>query len=80
MIEPIRPLLRSNRASAPSSRSRLAVTTSGACEPWPERRPDLLTRVARAAQSAVRDVREAGDVPLPHLYRGRNFGRSRGNA
>jgi hypothetical protein len=81
MIEPNRPLLRSNRAAAPSSGPRLALATVESGEersdPWPEHRSYLLARVARAAQSAVRAVRESDDVPLPHLYRGRDFGRRR---
>ena len=39
-------------------------------------RPGILRRMARAAQDAVREVREPGDVPLPHLYRGRDYRKS----
>jgi hypothetical protein len=44
---------------------------------WPEGRPNLLARVARAARIAVKEVRQPGETPLPHLYWGRNFDRRR---
>ena len=40
-------------------------------------RPGILRRMALAAQDAVREARDPGDVPLPHLYRGRNFHKSK---
>ena len=40
-------------------------------------RPGILRRMARAAKDAVREVRDTGDVPLPHLYRGRDYRKSR---
>ena len=41
------------------------------------KRPRLLTRLATAARGMIRDVRDPGDVPLPHLYWGRDVEQSR---
>jgi hypothetical protein len=84
-----RRVLRSNQA-APSGRPRLLVTRTNSglavgrdpgatpsSDIWPDGRPNLLARVARAARIAVKEVSRAGDVPLPHLYRGRDFERRR---
>ena len=35
--------------------------------------PRLLSRLAKAARGLIQDMRHPGDVPLPHLYRGRDF-------
>jgi hypothetical protein len=41
------------------------------------RRPRLLARLATAARGVIRDVRESGEVPLPHLYWGREVEQAR---
>ena len=41
------------------------------------KRPRLLSRLATAARGVIRDVREPGDVPLPHLYWGRDVAQAR---
>ena len=87
-----RRVLRSNQA-APFGRPRLLAERTDSALPagqgpsvtppseiWPDGRPHLLARVARAARIAVKEVSRAGDVPLPHLYRGRDFDRRRNAA
>ena len=59
MSEQRRFVRRSNQALTQPARS--AAVASG--------RPKLLARLA----GVIRDVRDPGDVPLPHLYRGRDF-------
>jgi hypothetical protein len=79
-------VLRTNQATAPAAhfaRPRLVAAAvqnhaeSPSSDIWPEGRPNPLARVARAARIAVREVREPGEVPLPHLYWGRNSDRRR---
>ena len=84
-----RRVLRSNQA-APFGRPRLLAERADSVLPtgqdpsasdiWPDARPHMLDRVARAARLAVKEVSRAGDVPLPHLYRGRDFDRRRNAA
>ena len=74
-------VLRSNQA-APFGRPRPGPSrddrgSNEAEDPWPEGRLHLLARVAHAARRAVREVSRPADIPLPHLYRGRDFSRRR---
>ena len=50
-------------------RSNQALTQPARVPAAAPGRPRLLARLA----GVIRDVRFAGDVPLPHLYRGRDF-------
>ena len=89
---PAQPVLRTNQATAPSTpfgASRRVAARGDSVRPTASgsrtlsaqipsgTRPNLLARVARAARLAVDEVRQSGDVPLPHLYRGRDFRQSR---
>jgi hypothetical protein len=85
----VQPELRTNQATTlavPTGAARMAAMRSASVRPAARaatrtpaaqiasaERPNLLARVARAARQAVDDVRHSGDVPLPHLYRGRDF-------
>ena len=81
-----RRVLRSNQA-APVRRPRHAASEDGrrpghgdfqdSREIWPEDRPNLLARVARAARLAVTEARRQSEMPLPHLYWGRDLDRRR---
>ena len=77
-----RGVLRSNQAMPTSQSRRVAGrdvygASFETADLWPEGRPNLLVRVARAARLAVREVRRPSDHPLPHLYHGRDLERRR---
>lgn len=75
-------VVRTNQAVLPVSdaaRRRQAAERSptAAASTASANRAGLLSRMARAARQAVHEARASGDVPLPHLYRGRDFHKSR---
>ena len=67
MSEPRRFVRRSNQA-ATGPAQRVAEL----------RRPRLLSRLASAARGMIRDVRDSNEeIPLPHLYWGRDVEQAR---
>ncbi|WP_114952603.1 hypothetical protein [Sphingosinicella terrae] len=72
--------VRSNQAVLPSSDLAGRARTGDRAPmagPWASHRPGLLSRMARAARDVVHEARASGDVPLPHLYRGRDYHKER---
>ena len=75
-------MVRSNQAVLPPSdcadRAQ-AGDRAASGGPWSATspRPGFLSRMARAARDVVHEARASGDVPLPHLYRGRDYHKGR---
>ena len=74
--------VRSNQAVLPSSDPAIRAqagdrAAAGGPRAAPSHRPGLLSRMARAARDVVHEARASGDVPLPHLYRGRDYHKDR---